>query len=128
VDQQIGVIGAGSWGTTLANLLAKKGFNVTLWVYEDDLIQSITAKRENSLYLPGIKLSEKIVPTGSLEEACLNKDVIISVSPSQVVRQVMGKIGPYLSPQVEVVSQGHHASDFSFFVKMESYAVLGKSG
>jgi len=97
-------MGAGSWGTTLANLLAKKGFKVTLWVYEDDLIPSIADKRENPLYLPGIELSEKITPTNSLKEACQHKDLLISVSPSQVVRQVIQKTYPYLSLHVKLVS------------------------
>ena len=101
---QIGVIGAGSWGTTLANLLAKKGFNIALWVYEDDLIQSIATKRENPLYLPGVKLSEKIIPTGSLKEVCQHKDLLINVIPSQIVRQMMQDIHPYLSSQVKLVS------------------------
>ena len=101
---QIGVIGAGSWGTTLANLLAKKGFHIALWVYEDDLIQPIATKRENPLYLPGVKLSEKISPTGSLEEVCRHKDLLINATPSQTVRQMMQSIHSYLSPQVKLVS------------------------
>ena len=101
---QIGVIGAGSWGTTLANLLAKKGFNIALWVYEDDLIQSIATKRENPLYLPGVKLSEKIIPTGSLKEVCQHKDLLINVIPSQIVRQMMQDIHPYLPSQANLVS------------------------
>jgi len=101
---QIGVIGAGSWGTTLANLLAKKGFNIALWVYEDDLIQPIATKRENPLYLPGVKLSEKIIPTGSLKEVCQHKDLLVSVTPSQIVRQIMQNIHSYLSSQVKLVS------------------------
>ena len=96
---QIGVIGAGSWGTTLANLLAKKGLNITLWAYEEELITSIAATRENTLYLPGIKLSSKIVPTGSLKDVCQHKDLILIVTPSQVVRHIMQQILPYLSPQ-----------------------------
>ena len=104
MDIQIGVIGAGSWGTTLANLLAKKGFEVTLWAYESDLIQPIATARENPLYLPGVTLSEKIIPTHSLKEVCQHKDLLISVSPSQVVRQVIQKVRPYLSPQVRIVS------------------------
>lgn len=96
---QIGVIGAGSWGTTLANLLAKKGLSITLWAYEEELIRVLAATHENTLYLPGIKLSSKIVPTGSLEDVCLHKDLILIVTPSQVVRHIMQQILPYLSPQ-----------------------------
>ena len=102
--QKISIIGGGSWGTTLANLLAKKGFNIALWVYEDDLIQPIATKRENPLYLPGIKLSEKIIPTGSLKEVCQHKDLLVNVTPSQIVRQMMQDIHPYLSSQVKLVS------------------------
>jgi glycerol-3-phosphate dehydrogenase (NAD(P)+) len=96
---QIGVIGAGSWGTTLANLLAKKGLNITLWAYEEELITSLAATQENTLYLPGIKLSSTIVPTGSLKDVCQGKDLILIVTPSQVVRHIMQQILPYLSPQ-----------------------------
>ena len=101
---RIGVIGAGSWGTTLANLLAKKGFTTALWVYEEELIPSIATKKENHLYLPGIELDGNIVPTGSLQEACHNKDIILNVTPSQIVRQVLQQIRDYLSPQAILIS------------------------
>lgn len=104
MDTRIGVIGGGSWGTTLAHLLAKKGFSVTLWVYEQDLVHSITTTRENPLYLPGVKLSQNIIPTNSLEEVCRDKDFLVSVCPSQVVRQVVEKIVPYLTPRAHLVS------------------------
>ncbi len=104
IGLQIGVIGAGSWGTTLANLLAKKGFSTTLWVYEEELIEPIATNRENFLYLPGIKLDGKILPTGSLQEACHNKDLLLNVTPSQVVRGVMQQVKNYLPPQSTVVS------------------------
>lgn len=104
IGLQIGVIGAGSWGTTLANLLAKKGFSTTLWVYEKELIESIATDRENHLYLPGIELDGKILPTQSLQEACHNKDLLVNVTPSQVVRGVIQQIKNSLSPQSMVVS------------------------
>ena len=101
---RIGIIGAGSWGTTLANLLAKKGFDISLWVYEKDLVASITEKRENSLYLPGIHLSDRIKPTSSLEEVCDRKELLINATPSQVVRQIMQKIRSYLPPHGMLVN------------------------
>ena len=101
---RIGVIGAGSWGTTLANLLAKKGFTTALWVYEEELIPSIATRKENHLYLPGIELDGNIVPTGSLQEACHNKDIILNVTPSQIVRQILQQIREYLSPQAILIS------------------------
>ena len=116
---QIGVIGAGSWGTTLANLLAKKGFEVALWAYENDLVQAIAVARENPLYLPGVKLSEKIFPTNALKDACQHKDFLISVSPSQVVRQVIQEIHPYLSPQVKIVSATKGIENTTLFTMSE---------
>ncbi len=104
MELKIGIIGGGGWGTTLANLLAKRGFSVTHWVYEADLVSAISTQRENLLYLPGVKLSERILPTHSLEEACCGKDLLISASPSHVVRQIFEKAAPLLTPSLNVVS------------------------
>jgi glycerol-3-phosphate dehydrogenase (NAD(P)+) len=86
--KQIGVIGAGSWGTSLANLLAKAGYAVTLWVYEADLAQRMARTAENDLYLPGIKLSSNLTATQDLSEAVKGKELLLFVPPSQVLRQV----------------------------------------
>ncbi|MEW6601961.1 MAG: 2-dehydropantoate 2-reductase N-terminal domain-containing protein, partial [Nitrospirota bacterium] len=56
----IAVIGAGNWGTTLANLLAEKGHDVFLWAFEKDLVDEIRRTGINSVYLPGITLSNSI--------------------------------------------------------------------
>ena len=75
---KIGVIGAGSWGTTIANLLAMKGYSVTLWVYEEDLCRRIRESRVNDVYLPEITLSENVKPTNSLEEALSGMEMVVS--------------------------------------------------
>ena len=62
---EIGVLGAGSWGTTLANLLGEKGYLVTLWVFEPDLCEIIKRERENPVFLPHFRLSKNIQPTTS---------------------------------------------------------------
>ncbi len=103
-NTRIGVIGAGSWGTTLANLLAEKGFEITLWVYEKDLQEIIKERRENPFYLPKIRLSEAILPTNSLEEASRDKEIILCVLPSFAVRGVISQVIPYLSPETIIVS------------------------
>jgi glycerol-3-phosphate dehydrogenase (NAD(P)+) len=94
---RIGVIGAGSWGTTLADLLAKKGHRVTLWAYEAELVAEMGERRENGMYLPGIRLADNLAFTGSLTEAVSGKDLILFVVPSQslrsVLRQTIGDIG-----------------------------------
>ncbi len=101
---EIGVIGAGSWGTTLANLLAEKGSPVNLWVYEEELFLAMMEKRENEIFLPGIRLSERIHLTHSLEEAIREKSILICALPSHVVRQVFSRGRPYLQEKVLIVS------------------------
>ena len=101
---KIGVVGAGSWGTTLANLLAKKGYPVTLWVFEEDLAERLKENRENDMYLPGFTLSENLSFTNSMEEAVSGKDLVLMVPPSQIMRMVMTQALPYFAPDVLVVS------------------------
>lgn len=87
-ETAIGVIGAGSWGTTLANLLAEKGLGVSLWVYEEDLFQRMLEKRENDVFLPGHRLSDRIHITHSLKEAFQRKTILVSALPSHAIREI----------------------------------------
>jgi glycerol-3-phosphate dehydrogenase (NAD(P)+) len=100
----IGVIGAGSWGTTLANLLAKKGFPVTLWVYEADLAERMAKTRINDLYLDGFTLSPNLAFTNELSEAVVDRQLLLLVSPSQVMRQVLKQLQPHLDDTCLLVS------------------------
>ncbi|MGD9640251.1 MAG: NAD(P)H-dependent glycerol-3-phosphate dehydrogenase [Synergistaceae bacterium] len=100
----IAVIGAGSWGTTLANLLAKKEHKVTLWIYERDLAARIVASRENDLYLPGFPLSPQLRFTADLEEAVRGRQLILLVPPSQVMRQVVSGISGWIGEETLLVS------------------------
>ena len=100
----IGVIGAGSWGTTLANLLAKKGFPVTLWVYETDLAERMAKTRINDLYLDGFTLSPNLAFTNELSEAVVDRQLLLLVSPSQVMRQVLKQLQPHLDETCLLVS------------------------
>lgn len=100
----IGVIGAGSWGTTLADLLAKKGHRVTLWAYEAELVAQMRSSRENGLYLPGVRLSEGLSFTGSLIEAVGGKELLLFVVPSQALRSVLRETIAHISPQAVLVS------------------------
>ncbi len=102
--KKIGVIGAGSWGTTLADLLAKKGHEVMLWVHEADGVEELKRTRINSLYLPGIQLSQRLGFTGSLEEAVCGKELILSVTPSQVTRAVLRKALPHIEETAVIVN------------------------
>ena len=104
METKIAVIGAGSWGTTLANLLAKKGYSVTLWCYEEDLAERIPKTRINDLYLPAVILSENLQATNNLKRAVSNKKLLLFVTPSQATRQVLSQALPDLSPQTLIVS------------------------
>src|SRR5512136_727487 len=96
MKEKIGVIGAGSWGTTLADLLAKKGHDVTLWAHEPEVAREMAETGVNNLFLPGIALSPHLRFTNSLHDAAADKDMILFVVPSQVVRGVIKSIIPSL--------------------------------
>lgn len=102
--EKIAVIGAGSWGTTLADLLAKKGHEVTLWAYEPELVLEMRDNRENTLFLPGIKLNERLRFTNDMEEAYRGCSMVLCVVPSQLVRRVMTNSLPFLPKEAIIVS------------------------
>jgi len=104
MTEKIGVIGAGSWGTTLADLLAKKGHDVTLWAHEPEVAREMTETGVNNLFLPGISLSPRLRFTGSLHEAAADKNMLLFVVPSQVVRGVIKAILPSLPQGAMIVS------------------------
>jgi len=100
----IGIIGAGSWGTALAVLLAFNGHRITLWVYEDEVCENIAQARENHIYLPGFPIPRTVSPTRSFSEASRNKQLIVSAVPSHLVRAVLVNCVPYLDDDTVVVS------------------------
>lgn len=83
-----GVIGAGAWGTALAQLLAADGQAVTLWALETDVVDAINGGHENPLYLPGIKLAPSIRATGAMTDLG-DCDMVLVVSPAQHLRNVV---------------------------------------
>ena len=101
---KIGAIGAGSWGTTLANLLAGKGYEVDLWVREEEVYEGIKKNRINQLFLPDMKLVSNLNPVKSYEEALAGKDLVMLVVPSHVFREVLTNIKPFLRPGTALIS------------------------
>ncbi len=101
---RIGVVGAGSWGTALAQLLADKGYQVDLWVYEPELCEIIKERRENTYYLPGFSLKENIHPTTDLEEMVRRHRLLLMVVPSHVYRSVATRMVPHLHKEAVLVS------------------------
>ncbi len=97
------VVGAGSWGTALAVLLAETGHDVTLWSYEKDIASSINERSENP-YLQGVRLPPRIRAETDLVAAVRGAKLVVSVSPSQVVRSVMKVAGPHIEEGALLVS------------------------
>jgi glycerol-3-phosphate dehydrogenase (NAD(P)+) len=104
MSETIGVIGAGSWGTTLADLLAKKGHRVTLWAYEPELVTEMQTIRENRLFLPGVPLAPGLSYTNTLSEAVQGKSILLFVVPSQLTRVVLANALPSLDRNAVIVS------------------------
>jgi len=101
---KIGVVGAGSWGTALANLLASKGYAIDWWVFEKEVNDQIRQSGENSVFLPGIKLSSNLFPSNDLAETVSDKDLVLVVVPSHVVRETSLNMADHLSPDTIIVS------------------------
>lgn len=101
---KISIIGAGSFGTALANLAASIHKEVILWVYESDVLNEILTKRENSIYMPGIVLSENIKPTQDIEKAVKGVDIIFLAVPSHVLRNILNNLKPHIDKNIIFVS------------------------
>ncbi|MFQ5441957.1 MAG: NAD(P)H-dependent glycerol-3-phosphate dehydrogenase [Thermodesulfobacteriota bacterium] len=102
--EKICVIGAGSWGTTLADLLARKDYEVVLWAREAEVVAGIRDTGENRMFLPGVKLSANLKAEGSLKEALKEKKIIVNVVPSHGVRDVFKEAAEFIPTGALVVS------------------------
>ncbi|MBW1997067.1 MAG: NAD(P)-dependent glycerol-3-phosphate dehydrogenase [Deltaproteobacteria bacterium] len=127
--ERIAVIGAGSWGTTLGNMLAKKGHRVDLWVREEEVYEQIKEERTNRTFLPGMKLTARLNPVTSFEEALRDKDIVLLVVPSHVFRGVLESVRPYISGDMSLVSATKGIENESLQTMSEvAEGVLGEIG
>lgn len=101
---QIGVVGAGSWGTALALVLEKNGHNVILWSSREEKAQELRKLRENVDKLPGVKLPETIGITADLKEAVSGKEVIVLGVPSLYIRSTAAKMAPFVQEGQVIVN------------------------
>ena len=101
---KVGVLGAGSWGTALAALAARRGHDVHLWAREPEVVRQIRNGNENRVFLPGIELPRELAATGRMERATAGAKIVLSVSPAQHVGTVMASAAPFLDPDAVVVS------------------------
>lgn len=89
---RIAVLGAGSWGTTLANMLAKKGDEVRLWAYEAEVVEAVNRDHINPPFLPGAPLDPRLRAFGDPVEALKDCEAVLSVPPSHALRSVLQRI------------------------------------
>lgn len=97
-DNQLAIVGAGSWGTALALVAAKNDHEVFLWGRDSAQINQMIASHVNKKYLPEVTLSSQIKPVADLSIAIQSVQVIILAVPSQGFRQILSDLTPYLQP------------------------------
>ncbi|HHH47659.1 MAG TPA: NAD(P)-dependent glycerol-3-phosphate dehydrogenase [Gammaproteobacteria bacterium] len=96
------VLGAGSWGTALAMLLADNGHDVTLWAHHESAAEAMRRERANERYLPGIPFPDSLQVTADLAAAVDDVDVVLIVVPSHAFRETAHKLAPLLKPGQKV--------------------------
>ena len=96
------VLGAGSWGTALAMLLADNGHDVTLWTHHESAAEAMRRDRANERYLPGIPFPDSLQITADLAAAVDAVDVVLIVVPSHAFRETTQKLAPLLKPDQKV--------------------------
>lgn len=103
---KVSVIGAGSWGIALACVLEKNGHEVTIWSILEDEIRMLREKHEHVTKLPGVKLSEKIGLTTSLEEAITGRDLLVLAVPSVHTRSTAKSMSEFVAEGQIIVNVG----------------------
>ena len=93
----VGVLGAGSWGTALSVLLSDNGHQVTVWSIDENEVKMLSEKREHELKLPGVKLPDDMVITGDLEQTVKGKDFLVLAVPSPFTRSTARKMSPFVA-------------------------------
>lgn len=103
-DEPIGVLGAGSWGTALSKLLSDRGQGVLLWARKPEHANAIQKERENSTYLPGYRLTDKVFATADLKHTVRSSRALIIVVPSHGFRKILEEIRPDVKPDTFILS------------------------
>jgi glycerol-3-phosphate dehydrogenase (NAD(P)+) len=98
------IIGAGSWGTALAIVLAPRFERIRLWAHETDLVERMLATRFNDVFLPEFPLPPNVEPTASLAHALDHAPVVAGVMPSRFARSIYSEMLPHLKPEMRFVS------------------------
>lgn len=100
----IAIVGAGSWGTALAIVLARKGLEIRLWSHTPELAELLRTRRENPKYLPAQLLPETVLPTSDLGACLEGAGCVLAVVPSHVLREVARQMRPHLPAAAGIIS------------------------
>lgn len=93
--KRAGVIGGGAWGTALAQVCARAGLETVLWAREAEVVGSVNARHENSLFLPGVTLEPQIRATGDFADLA-DRDLVLAVAPAQHLRSALAAFAPHV--------------------------------
>jgi glycerol-3-phosphate dehydrogenase (NAD(P)+) len=104
MTSSIAIIGAGSWGTALAIVLAPRFERIRLWAYETDLVERMASTRINDVFLSGLQLPRNVEPTADLALALDHAEIVLGVMPSRFARRLYGAMLPHLNPKMRFVS------------------------
>jgi glycerol-3-phosphate dehydrogenase (NAD(P)+) len=102
--KEIAIIGAGGWGTALSLVAARAGHRVRLWAHSAEVASLLRLERENKIYLPGVDLPDSIAPTGDIAEALTGAEIVLTVTPSQVCREIFTQMLDHARPQMIFVN------------------------
>ena len=116
---RVAVLGAGSWGTTLAILLSENNHDVSLWTYHPEQAALIVETSENPAFLPGIKIPKQISILTDIQEAAYKKDLIVSAVPSQFLRSVIQQISHHELSQTVIVNVAKGIENHSLMTMSE---------
>jgi glycerol-3-phosphate dehydrogenase (NAD(P)+) len=123
------VVGAGAWGTALADLLASNGNDTILWAREADVVESVNARHENTRFLAGATLDARLVATDDMRRALVGADLVIYVPPSHVLRAVVAAGAPYMPADatVAVASKGIERDTLAIMTTVTEDVLPGRS-
>lgn len=124
--KQAGVIGAGAWGTALAQVCARAGLDVTLQAREAEVVASVNTAHENALFLPGIALEPAIKAVSDMA-GLAQCDLILAVAPAQHLRPALKALAPHLKPGVPVVlcAKGVEQGSLKLMTEVAEEAIPG---
>jgi glycerol-3-phosphate dehydrogenase (NAD(P)+) len=100
--KRAGVIGAGAWGTALAQVATRAGLSATLWALEDEVVQVVNTAHENPIFLPGVTLDPAVRASSDLSDLA-GCDLVFAVTPAQHLRSILQQFAPHARPGLPIL-------------------------